>query len=389
MSLSLQHIYEETRQKYHLKLICGGSGLDQIMTWVHISEDIATCRFLQSGELVLTTGFACSQSEGWLYDFISRLIRQNTCGLIINVGKYLQEEDITGEIRRLCDRNHFPVFTMPWEVLIFDITHDYYDRIFSDTQTEHAITAALLELIHNGPDAARSLSLLAGYGYPEYADYCICCLEYTDPSEGEKSSRLSFFLRRILRDLHSGLYLCHTGRQFLILSIGLPQDFLKRELARLPGELSTAFPELHFYGGLGSRVPALDGLAKSYAHAKAAAAMAAARKRLFYTFDELGFFRLLLSMDDRSLLESYTEEQLGPILRYDEGHGSNYLDTLYWYLLCGGSVRQIAAALYCHRNTVNYRIRVLREEFRLPLEDMQKRFALMAAFQIREYLQYF
>ena len=117
--------------------------------------------------------------------------------------------------------------------------------------------------------------------------------------------------------------------------------------------------------------------------------MAAARKRLFYTFDELGFFRLLLSMDDRSLLESYMEEQLGPILRYDEGHGSNYLDTLYWYLLCGGSVRQIAAALYCHRNTVNYRIRVLREEFRLPLEDMQKRFALMAAFQIREYLQYF
>ena len=56
MSLLLQDIYSETKDNYHLKLVCGAGGLNRLMNWVYVAEDIATTDFLHGGELIITTG---------------------------------------------------------------------------------------------------------------------------------------------------------------------------------------------------------------------------------------------------------------------------------------------------------------------------------------------
>ena len=54
---------------------------------------------------------------------------------------------------------------------------------------------------------------------------------------------------------------------------------------------------------------------------------------------------------------------------HDREKGSQYCETLYWYLSCGRSLKETCEALFTHRNTVLYRIRRMQEEFDVPLED--------------------
>ena len=55
--------------------------------------------------------------------------------------------------------------------------------------------------------------------------------------------------------------------------------------------------------------------------------------------------------------------------RADREEGSLYCLTLYTYLCCHHSLQETCRILYTHRNTVAYRIRKIREEFGIPLED--------------------
>lgn len=83
--------------------------MENIVSWVYISEDISTSTFLNGGELIITTGVTSGEREDWLRAFIKELIKRGTCGLILNTGRYIFEEDITDEIVRLCYRYSFPL----------------------------------------------------------------------------------------------------------------------------------------------------------------------------------------------------------------------------------------------------------------------------------------
>ena len=67
--------------------------------------------------------------------------------MILNTGKYILSEDITDSIKALCNKHNYPLIEMPWKVHIYDITRDYYNKIFMDTQKDTSITDAFLSFI--------------------------------------------------------------------------------------------------------------------------------------------------------------------------------------------------------------------------------------------------
>ena len=48
--------------------------MENIVSWVYISEDISTSTFLNGGELIITTGVTSGEREDWLRAFIKELI---------------------------------------------------------------------------------------------------------------------------------------------------------------------------------------------------------------------------------------------------------------------------------------------------------------------------
>lgn len=64
---------------------------------------------------------------------------------------------------------------------------------------------------------------------------------------------------------------------------------------------------------------------------------------------------------------------------HDRAEGTLYCLTLYTYLACHHSLQETCARLYTHRNTVLYRMRKLREDFDIPLDDPAQHLALLAS----------
>jgi DNA-binding PucR family transcriptional regulator len=61
----------------------------------------------------------------------------------------------------------------------------------------------------------------------------------------------------------------------------------------------------------------------------------------------------------------------------DKEEGTLYCLTLYTYLSCHHSLQETCARLYTHRNTVLYRVKRMREDFDLPIDDPDRHLALL------------
>lgn len=237
MALFLSDLYNETREKYELTLIAGKNGLHRELNWVYVAEDQTNSGFLREGELIISTGALYDHTEKWLLHFIRILIEKKTCGLILNIGKHILETDLTPSVLSFCEEHQFPLFVMPWHIHIYDITRDYYNRIFLESRSEKGID----------------------------------------------------------------------------------------------------------------------------------------------------FFQILEYVTDSTVLTRFVEQKLSPVLEYDRKHNSNFSDTLFLYLKYWGSIQDIAAESYCHRNTITNRLRILKEELGFDLEDPSERFELMTAYMVRKF----
>ena len=61
----------------------------------------------------------------------------------------------------------------------------------------------------------------------------------------------------------------------------------------------------------------------------------------------------------------------------DREDGTLYCLTLYTYLSCHHSLQETCARLYTHRNTVLYRVRKMKEELDIPIDDPDQHLALL------------
>jgi hypothetical protein len=79
------------------------------------------------------------------------------------------------------------------------------------------------------------------------------------------------------------------------------------------------------------------------------------------TSDEVASHELLLASVPSSVLRSFRDRLLGPLVAYDERHHAELLPTLREFLAASGSWHACAATMYVHVNTVRYRIRRIEE----------------------------
>ena len=88
-----------------------------------------------------------------------------------------------------------------------------------------------------------------------------------------------------------------------------------------------------------------------------------------YTVAQLRTPLLLKNLEGR---EDLIAQEVRALAARDREKGTQYCETLYYYLICCRSLQKTCEALFAHRNTVLYRIRRLQEEFGIPLDEPDK-----------------
>jgi sugar diacid utilization regulator len=99
--------------------------------------------------------------------------------------------------------------------------------------------------------------------------------------------------------------------------------------------------------------------------------------------DEVASHELLLAIVPASVLRSFRERLLGPLLAYDGQHRAELLPTRREFLACSGSWNACAVRMYVHVNTVRYRIRRIEELTGRDLSRLDDRVDFFLALRVR------
>jgi PucR family transcriptional regulator, purine catabolism regulatory protein len=105
---------------------------------------------------------------------------------------------------------------------------------------------------------------------------------------------------------------------------------------------------------------------------------------LLATYQELGSFQLLLSLQDDEALRLFCDSILSPIEQGEGAYGGELMRSLEAFIECNGQWERAAKKLYCHRHTLRYRIRRVEELTGRSLDSARDRIDFWLALRGRE-----
>ncbi|HEX6489217.1 MAG TPA: PucR family transcriptional regulator ligand-binding domain-containing protein [Candidatus Dormibacteraeota bacterium] len=124
-------------------LLGGEAGLDRRIEWVRIMETPDTARFLQPGDLLLTTAFPIKDDRAAQIDLLRSLAEAGAAGLVVKPERYLRE--LPEEMAKEADRHEVPLFTLPTEVTWVDLMNPLLERIIN---AEHSRLKRSFDIHH-------------------------------------------------------------------------------------------------------------------------------------------------------------------------------------------------------------------------------------------------
>lgn len=370
--------------KLRYEACCGKRGTGELRRWVHLVENADVSPFLHGNEMVFMTGVGIND-EGHLLKFVEELIEKRCSALVINTGKYIKS--IPQSVKDCCDINSLPLFTVPWEVKLIDITYDFCHRIVTGEEIETALATALRNLIFSPENEAGYKSTLERRSYFPSSDYCvgICGFSKTELGDDELKKAATSAMQKVLNT---------SGRQFSFFFqdknlVTVCPDCKEEDVRKILSTFDTIFNS----GGEGVTLtcgisPSKQGYAAvsdGYRKAVMALKVATLHGESCVGYSDMGIYKLLVHIKDTSVLHEIYDETLGTLEEFDSANGTDYMETLKRYLENDSSVQEVARITFVHRNTVNYKLRRIKEILGCEL-NYEDKLRLMLSFFIKEFL---
>lgn len=395
MAISVRNLYELTKDKYKIELVAGASGMDNDVRWMYFMEDTEVGEFLYGREFVITTGFAMKdEDDRWLMNLVQKLIERKACGLILNVGKYINH--IPKELISYCNEMSFPIFIMPWEIHIVDIVKDYCIKIFLSEQSEEKISEGLNKIIFNYNESDKYIQSLEDTGFNRDSEYVISLIkpqlnkrEHENKETDNKiiQENIKIAIRDNLNRNFNHYNIIQKNYMYLVTIQYEKTDLVRNCMISISQKLNKVY-KIRNHIGIGSSLCGFKSLNSNYKRAKAALFMAESKDENMVMFDNMGIYRALFTSENNDVLREIYYEKIGSLIEYDEKHNTSLKETLKMYLSNNRSVQAVSDKSYVHRNTVNYRIKKIKEILDCDLEDYEEVFAYELAFFIEESLQF-
>jgi purine catabolism regulator len=365
-----------------LELVSGAESSQAHVRWVHCTELTDPTPWLKGGELLLSTGIQLSGPKSQR-ELVDRLADHEIAGLGFGTGfayKRLPAALVTQARKR-----GFPLFEVPYELPFIAITERAFERLLDERY----------ELLQRTMVGDVLAEVLTGHLYPEDLQARlrpfgigeqVAVLAFRPPDPGAAAEVVERILQRehvpSLVAIRAGL-VCAVIDPGAATSGSAPPVTL--ELARtIRTELARRFGDVH---AAASRPMATHSLRMAFHEARCA--LEAVRLRNgsgpeVATYEDLGAFQLLLSLQDEDALNSYCRSVLGPIEQGEGDYGDELVRSLDVFIEHNGHWEKAANALFCHRHTLRYRIRRIEQLTGRDFSNARDRIEFWLALRGRE-----
>lgn len=251
-------------------------------------------------------------------------------------------------------------------------------RLASVVEAEHRVGRDLLEDLVHGRDERAALQRAQAFGFDLARAHRIGLIHPAGAGAeaGFCPETAAETVRRLARDLAVDVIAAARPEGVLVLAAGEPP------WGRLQRALERDSPESRWRVALGGPCGGPADAPRSYREAALTRELQRSPSaEPVLSWEGLGIYRILSSLDDVSALERLVAEQLGDLLTHDAERGSQLVETLHHYLITGGSPTATAKALFVHASTVKYRLTRIREVAGYDLSSPAARFSLQLATQ--------
>ena len=184
MALKLKDLFHLPHMK-GLKLVAGGTGLERCLHWVHVVELPDVMHWTLGGELLFMTGIGIRDNLAQLPRIIEACAQRKVAGLVLNVGPYIPATP--PEVIELAEQLGFPLFELPWEVKLVEVTKEICNHIMSQQIEEKSIQDILESILYGDCSQPELLTNRAAlYDYDLAKPHRVMFVRYgSSPPQGK------------------------------------------------------------------------------------------------------------------------------------------------------------------------------------------------------------
>lgn len=389
MAISVKKVCKNVKELYQMNLIAGEMGMSNIVKWVHSVEDITVADYLKGYELVFTTGIGNLGKRERLLKFAERLKENNSSGLVINIGPYIH--NVPQELIDYCNDNDFPLFTVPWEVKLVEITRSFCEKIIDSEENEKSLGSTMKDFIFYPFKREKILPYLERSGFKRNLIYNVLifgmeehCTSGVKRVINEKYyMQLKFYVEKELNKITEKYIMFSYENLLIVILVENSLDKIK-ELANnvLYKKFGTNF-SLHI--GIGSNKENLNNIEANFQKALSVYNMSVTNNEKVLFYDDLGVYKIFLSVSDNKILKDFFYDTLGNIVEYDKSTNNNYYEFIEQYIDNDASIQKITETLFVHRNTIHYKIKKIKELTGLDLRNIDDLFLISLCLKINKF----
>lgn len=361
MFVTVQNI-TQIEELASLKLIAGASGLDKPISKVSLLEyeftkigsKFSSDEIWQTKEFVVTTFVYAKDDPSMIFDAIRRMHAAKVSGIAI---KNVFALPITQEIINYANARQLPIFLFTNNSLLLEDVLLTLNKYIADVSNQSALEQKIAEIVNGDFESSKIRKMALSINCGLSSHYIIAYLSWRDDMPDPDAGLLS---RSDVLSLSRGVMLIKYGRGFFFIrsidnsskqhSIGIYE-----ELKEIIGDLGVC------HVGISNQLFFLSNFRDGLIQAQNAAVYAKIMDSSSANYASIGIYKLLLPDLESRYINQFYDSVILPIVRYDSENGSNFLEVALLYEQYNGNIKQIAAALQTHENTIRYRMKKIEE----------------------------
>ncbi|MGN0675589.1 MAG: PucR family transcriptional regulator [Oscillospiraceae bacterium] len=379
----------------NIRLIAGAGGLDHIITWVYINQDSSICDWIHGGELVFITGMENGFSDSTLISIVRECIENAAAGIVVLINpEYIGF--IPEEVVSTAENGNMPLYEMPWEIKLVDVTKEIANTIIINQLHEQSVMGFFSELLfsHYISDASiRNMGIRCGVDVDEDASMMIIRPIYKrECQRNDFDNVISALNRAIDNELerHRINYVSYVYMDEIFIYAVCRSNELSgvRDItAAVCNDYAEKYSGLRICGGIGRVTAGAENFRRSYSEARQALSLSEddLTPVRIVMYSEMGIIRLLTSASSRGEIKDYCYSTLMPLIDSDRQHNTEYIKTLDTYLRCNCNLIKTAETMFIHRNTIVYRVEKIRSLLDIDFSDMTAKSECMNALRFMKH----
>lgn len=386
MSLTVEEILQLTGLE-EMTLRAGAANLHRSVRWSYVAENEGIAEWIMGGELVFVTGINFPRDEVNLLRLVREGDASGIAGLVILTGHtYIQQ--IPDSVIELAERCGLPLIEQPYLLKMVIVTHLIGTALVQMAQTKRSRHDILGQLLSGDyPSLSIARQRAAHFRLPLEVPRRLVALRLSavsvlfDSHSPDAAERLLQHTRQAVLDhleawsrkLPDALPVIVQGDLFILL---LPRlEAIRGELARLYRALVSVVGDMALFMGLASQVEDCGKYRQALNEARQALDVAEHLRPAsgLCDFSELGVLRLLQAVTDRSVIDSFVQQTLCPLIESNRKQPHSLIETLDALLQENGNGLKASLRLGIHRNTLNQRIQRIEQLSGHALDDQNFR----------------